>query len=99
MKNVHRQKSVPRNTNCIPRFYKFAKRPHQCKGLRQQICKVDAMGIDGKNMLLSRPKAGQALGRSSSYELTKKKSVPIAIGIIVVYINEPIVMIGGLTGK
>jgi hypothetical protein len=57
------------------------------------------MGIDGKNMLLSRPKAGQALGRSSSYELTKKKSVPIDIGIIVVYSNEPIEMIGGLTGK
>ena len=99
MNKDHRQKSVPRYTNCIPRLYKFGKRAHQCKALRQQICNVDAMGIDGKNMLLSRPKAGQALGRSSSYQLTKKKSVPIAIGIIVVYSNKPIEMIGGLTGK
>ena len=52
MKKVHRQKSVPRNTNCIPRLYKLGKRAHQRKALRQQICKVDAMGIDGKNMSL-----------------------------------------------
>ena len=99
MNKVHRQKSVPRNTNCIPRLYKLGKRVHQRKALRQQICKVDAMGIDGKNILLSRRKAGQALGRSSGYELTKKKSVPIAIEIIVVYSNEPIEKIGGLTRR
>ena len=96
MNKVHRQKFVPRNTNCIPRLYKLGKRAHQRKALRQQICKVDAMGIDGKNMSLSRPKAGHAaLGRSSGYELTKKKSAEV----IVVYSNEPIEKIGGLTRK
>ena len=100
MNKVHRQKSVPRNTNCIPRLYKLGKRAHQRKALRQQICKVDAMGIDGKNMPLSRRKAGQALGRSLKLRTSyKEKSVPIAIGIIVVYSNEPIEMIGGLTRR
>ena len=101
MKKVHRQKSVPRNTNCIPRLYILGKRAHQRKALRQQICKVDAMGIDGKNMLLSRPKAGHAaIGRSLKLRASyKEKSVPIAIEIIVVYSNEPIEKIGGLTRR
>ena len=42
-------------------------------------------------------KSGQALGRSLCYGLAQEKSVPMAIGIIVVGSNEPCETQGGLT--
>ena len=60
----------------------IGKRAHQRKAFRQQVCKVDTMGIEWKNMRLSRLQAGSSLKLRVSYE---EKSAEV----IVVYGNEP----------